>query len=149
MTYAVASRPTPIPRLLSPEQYDSTGTDLQEVKNAATRARAHYFSEDTVSRRAEMLERTFRHLADDWIADTQFQSSLTRITSHPSYQKIVSFDEEVLPLIFREIAASPRYWFSALRDITGADPVKPHERGDVTAMTAAWLRWAQDHNIRW
>jgi hypothetical protein len=149
MTYAVAGRPTPIQQLLSSEPYDSTGTDLQEVKDAETRAFAHYFSGDTVSRRAEALERTFRSLVDDWVADTQFQSSLTRITSHPSYQKIVSFNQEVLPLIFREMAARPRYWFSALRDITGADPVQPNERGDVDAMTAAWLRWAQAHDIRW
>ena len=149
MKFAVASRPMPLPRFLSPESYASTGTELHRVFDEVLRAREHYFAAVTMSRRAQVLEEVFRHLADDWIVDTQFQSSLTRITSHPAYQKIISLGPEVLPLILRELAARPRHWFTALREIAGIDPVQAHERGHVAAMTAAWLRWAQENDIRW
>jgi len=95
-----------------------------------------------------MIEQAFRQLADEWIADTEFQSSMTRITAHPSYRKIISLGQEVLPLILRELGTRPRPWFSALHEITGHDPVQPHERGDMAAMAAAWQRWALANSIR-
>jgi hypothetical protein len=149
MTYAVAGRRTSLAAFLFPERYDSTGTVLGEVNEAGLRACGHYFSEQTVSRRPQVLESVFRQLADEWIDDTQFQSSLTRITSHPSYRKLISFGNEVVPLILRDLAASPRPWFAALREITGADPVRPNERGNVAAMADSWLRWARANNIQW
>ncbi len=149
MTYAVAGRRTPLAVFLFPERYDSTGTELGEVNEAGLRARGHYFAEQTVSRRPEVLESVFRQLADEWIDDTQFQSSLTRITNHPSYQKIISFGNEVVPLILRDLAANPRLWFAALREITGADPVRLNERGNIAAMADSWLRWARANNIQW
>lgn len=149
MKYAVAEKPTPLRRLLSPESYDSTGPDLDRLFEKVLRAREHYYAEATMLRRAQTLETVFGELANDWIVDTRFQSSMTRITSHPAYRKIISLGQEVLPLILRDLATSPKPWFAALREITGTDPVQPHERGNVRAMTSAWLRWAQNNNIRW
>jgi hypothetical protein len=148
MTYAVAGRRISLATFLFPERYASTGAELGEVDEAGLRACGHYFSEQTVSRRPQVLETVFRHLADEWIEDTQFQSSLTRITNHPSYRKIISLGNEVVPLILGDLAANRRPWFTALREITGADPVQPNERGNVAAMADSWLRWARDNNIR-
>jgi len=149
MTYAVAGRRTPLTAFLFPERYDSTGTELDTVNDAGLRACRHYFAEQAVSRRSQMIESAFHQLADEWSSDTQFESSLTAITNHPSYQKIISLGVEVVPLILSELAATPRPWFAALREITGSDPVQAHERGNVVAMADSWLRWAQANNIRW
>jgi len=35
------------------------------------------------------------------------------------------------------------HWFPALKDITGIDPVPPHERGKLPAMTRAWIEWGK------
>ena len=35
------------------------------------------------------------------------------------------------------------HWFYALREITGANPVKPDDRGKVAIMQASWLEWGE------
>jgi hypothetical protein len=149
VTHVIMGRPRSLRLFLFPERYDSTGTDLSKIDDAGLRAASHYFAEEAVSRRPQVLQGVFSQLADEWNNDTQFQSSLATITSHPAYQKIVSLGDEVVPLILRDMAASHRPWFSALREITGIDPVHHSERGNVAAMVNSWLRWARASNIRW
>jgi hypothetical protein len=49
----------------------------------------------------------------------------------------------VIPLILAEMETTPGQWFWALAALTGEDPVPDADRGDVTAMTAAWLAWGR------
>ena len=52
-----------------------------------------------------------------------------------------------LPLILERVARSEGLWFHALHAITGANPVEDAIRGNVPAMEAAWLEWAQREGV--
>ena len=60
---------------------------------------------------------------------------------HPAYQQIIAMGNSVIPLILNELKKEPDFWFSALRALTGAEPLKETMRGDLIAMTNAWLYW--------
>ena len=147
MSYAVAVEPTW--RLLTPDPYDSTGTDLTKIFDAVVESKLHYYAPVTLTHQNEVVEAAFRWLSQKWLAETRFQSSLTRITSHPAYVAIVDLGYAAVPFILRELEARPNHWFAALREITGADPVQPPERGNVKAMANAWLIWAKETGISW
>ena len=95
-------------------------------------------------RQQQELRRRFNVLLKEWEEDTADLSSLSAITSHPSYKKIIGLGLRALPLIFSELERAPNYWFDALRSITHEDPVPAEDRGDLQAMTRAWLVWAAD-----
>ena len=84
----------------------------------------------------------FLKLADQWEYETVLLSSTDQITEHPAYQEIVGMGEPVVPLILDRMKSQGGHWFHALHDITGADPVSPDDRGNITAMQEAWLNWA-------
>ena len=85
----------------------------------------------------------FRQLADQWEKDTEYQSNFHQMASHPAYQEIISMGSAVVRLILERLEQWGGRWFSALRAITAADPVSPKDRGNATAMTAAWLEWGK------
>ena len=92
----------------------------------------------------------FTELADQWEIETVFLSNSHRAAEHPAHMEIISMGEPAVPLILermREISEGNRetggHWFHALRDITGANPVKHAERGNVPAMQEAWLEWGE------
>ena len=87
----------------------------------------------------------FCHLVAQWEYEIRLFSSLDKICMHPAYQRIIGMGEKVLPLIFRELATDPAHWFWALSAITGENPVQPHQRGNLKAMTRVWLEWAGSH----
>ena len=84
----------------------------------------------------------FQRLLLAWKADTRFESSMTKKLMHPAYQQIIGMGESVLEILIAELRTKPDYWFWALRAITGEDPVPDCDRGSLTKMTAAWLKWA-------
>ena len=84
----------------------------------------------------------FRKLADQWEYETVLLSSTDQVTEHPAHQEIVSMGEPAVPLILDRMKTQGGHWFHALHDITGADPVSPDDRGNITAMQEAWLNWA-------
>ena len=84
----------------------------------------------------------FLKLADQWEYETVLLSSTDQITEHPAYQEIVGMGEPVVPLILDRMKSQGGHWFHALHDITGANPVSPDDRGNITAMQEAWLNWA-------
>ncbi|MCS6976086.1 MAG: hypothetical protein NZM31_03620 [Gemmatales bacterium] len=90
-------------------------------------------------------QQRFADLVRQWKEATRFTSSITEMAMHPAYQQIIGMGREALPLIFEELRREPDHWFWALRAITGEDPVAPEDRGKLSAMTAAWLRWAEEH----
>lgn len=97
--------------------------------------------------RSEPLAVTFRRLTDRWKEETRFLSSTTAIANHPAYQEIIQMGPPVVPLILDELRREPGWWFAALRAITGENPVPHEDRGRLTRMTEAWLRWAADRGI--
>ncbi|MEO7323947.1 MAG: hypothetical protein ABIW82_03885 [Dokdonella sp.] len=86
-------------------------------------------------------------LAGKWREETMFASSLTKTVLNESYQRIIGHGERALPFILNDLRESGGLWFPALQAITGADPVPVNDRGDIPAMTAAWLTWAEEQTL--
>jgi hypothetical protein len=55
----------------------------------------------------------------------------------------------VAPYIMDELEKRPDFWFAALREITGENPVPPASAGRVREMARAWLEWGRAHIARW
>src|SRR5438270_5309892 len=85
------------------------------------------------------LEKTFLELAEQWRRETAVLSSVSKKALHPAYQRIIGMGPAAIPLILRELQRSPGHWFWALTAITGEDPIRPEDAGDVQKMTEAWL----------
>ncbi len=92
--------------------------------------------------------RRFTELADRWERDTVFMSNSSRAVKHPAHREIISMGESVVPLLMERIQENldgkreaGGHWFYALHSITGANPVKHSERGNIQAVEEAWLEW--------
>ena len=85
----------------------------------------------------------FTKLADQWEIETVFLSSSERASKHPAYQEIIGMGKQAVPLILERMREQRGHWFIALRAITGANPVKPADRGKVAVMQASWLEWGE------
>ena len=81
------------------------------------------------------------------VSETMFSSSLTDKTSSPAYTEIVQMGWAAVPLILRELSEAPDYWFAALREITGENPVPGEHRGNLEFMANDWLLWARRQGI--
>jgi hypothetical protein len=55
----------------------------------------------------------------------------------------------VIPLLLRELQATPDHWFWALKELTGENPVTPASRGNVAAMAKCWLDWGKQKGYQW
>jgi len=56
---------------------------------------------------------------------------------------------DVVPLLLRDMEQNETHLFSALRTITGANPLTAAVTGNIPLMVAAWLRWAKDVGYQW
>ena len=97
----------------------------------------------------ETLEQRFNRLADEWYKSTGYLSSMDKASRHPAYQEIIRLGEAVLPYLFRDLKATHRHWFIALKQITGANPIPLADAGNVPKIADAWLRWAKDKGYQW
>jgi len=91
------------------------------------------------------LERKFNLLAKQWKRETLNLSSIQEIILHPSYQRIIGMGPDVIPIILRQLKRTPDFWFWALKCLSDVDPVTREIRGDISAMTEAWLDWGREH----
>jgi len=89
----------------------------------------------------------FRELVKQWKEETICLSSTEEMALHPAYQRIIGMGPAVLPWILEELQTEPDYWFWALKAITGQDPVRPAERGQMVQMTRRWLDWGRLHGL--
>ena len=95
------------------------------------------------------LEETFLDLVQQWRVETGMMSLVSKMVIHPAYQRIIGMGQPVVPLILRELEREPDHWFWALQSITGANPVRPEQRGRLTQMAGAWIQWGKEHGYRW
>jgi hypothetical protein len=89
------------------------------------------------------LERKFTTLAAQWRNETAHISSITKQVMNFNYQRIIGMGPAVLPILFRELERKPNYWFWALEAITGENPTRPEDIGDIQKMAESWLDWAR------
>ena len=85
----------------------------------------------------------FDKLADQWEIETVLHSNSAMKVKHPAYREIISMGEPVVPLILERMREKGGHWFEALRAITGANPVKRDDRGNIAVMQASWLEWGE------
>ena len=88
-------------------------------------------------------ESKFINLKDTWKRETSMMSSLSQMFSHPAYLNIISMGNKALPYIFKELESEPDDWFWALTSITGDDPTRTEDEGNIQKMTDHWLDWAR------
>ncbi len=116
-------------------------TNREFIKNRLIKIlSSHSFN---VAANAAALEQTFQRLAKEWKEETAHLSSMTKLVMHPKYQSIIGMGPAVLPVLFRELQKNPDHWFWALQAITGEDPARPEDIGEVRKMTETWLKWAE------
>lgn len=94
-----------------------------------------------------ILKKEFEKHAKKWIRDTQFVSSLTDKYLHPSYARIMGMGRPAVPLILERLQRRPSDWFYALRAMTGENPVKSADAGNVEKMSQAWLDWGREKGL--
>jgi len=92
-------------------------------------------------------ENRFRTLAQAWKRETTFASTANRMFLLQSYQQIIGLGPSAVPLILRDLELEPNHWYWALAAITGENPVKPQEAGNIRAMRAAWLNWGRTKGL--
>ena len=89
------------------------------------------------------LATRFHTLTAEWQVATRLLSAPSAASGHPAYRAIVALGPTTVPLILAELAATPEPWFAALRELTGADPVLPANRGRPWAAAEDWLAWGR------
>lgn len=87
----------------------------------------------------------FHNLAEKWKEETFITSSVNEIESNPSYLEIIKMGRKVLPYIFQDLKSDHAFWFRALEEITGCNPIKYTHRGYVDLMAEDWLKWGEEH----
>jgi len=89
-------------------------------------------------------EHHFQELADRWLEETQYVSSLHEIIKHKDYQAIITMGRAAVPLLLKELEKpDPDHWGPALSAITGEQPVPAEAAGRLDGIAAAWLSWAR------
>lgn len=90
--------------------------------------------------------RHFLELKNKWKSDTKFISSGTYLISNQAYQEIISFGRKAVPWIIKDLQKTNDHWFFALAQITGENPIKNENIGNVEKMSEDWLEWASINN---
>ena len=98
-------------------------------------------NEDTSHAIEEWAE--FARLSAEWKQETMHLSSPSMIAEHRAYQEIIGMGKAAIPLILQDLQKTKAQWFWALSSITRHSPVRTEDRGDIEAMTIAWLNWGK------
>jgi hypothetical protein len=109
---------------------------------------ARHFMQVIADRRRDQghtLTRLFHEHVERWKNETGHLSSVTRMTVHPSYLRIIAFGQEGLPMILKELKERPDHWLVALNAITGEDPAS--EGATFREAVAAWIKWGESRGF--
>ena len=88
-------------------------------------------------------QREFQRLSEEWKSSRGPATTVAAMVKHPAYLEIVQLGEPAIPLLLKELEQQPDHWFAALRAMTGANPVRDEDRGDVTRMAESWIEWGR------
>ena len=84
-----------------------------------------------------------------WRDEVKYMSSLSDMVSHEDYKAISSKDRRAISILLNELRDRPHYWFDALQKLVKnnldivVNPVRKADRGNLSAMTDAWLEWGK------
>lgn len=119
---------------------DQCGIVEVEVKSVKIVQKSDWSLEGAADRMFAPLY-NFQRLYQIWKHDTIHVSSVTEIENHPALLEIVRIGKRAVPLIMASFEKEMAWWFGALCELTGADPVPEEDRGKVEKMRQHWLRW--------
>lgn len=88
----------------------------------------------------------FESLKEDWLAGIRFDSGYHNLVNHPSYLKIISMGEIIIPILVRDMINNRIPWFYALEDITGEDPIREESIGRLDELIQDWTDWAEENS---
>ncbi len=93
------------------------------------------------------LRAEFNELAEQWHDETGHMSSAISFTQHPAYLRIIGMGPAVVPFILEDLQRTQAHWFVALRLITGANPIKPEDKGKVQRLADSWIAWGRERGL--
>lgn len=86
----------------------------------------------------------FFRLVAQWRVETAYDS---RFHVSAAYQQIIDLGWPVVPVLLGELDRFPDWWFTALTEITGEQPVRSDHAGDLLEMTEDWLAWGRQRGL--
>ena len=87
----------------------------------------------------------FQECAAAWKRETGHLSVAGQIAKHHAYRRIIEMGESVIPLILEDLSEKPNHWFLALSAIANEAPAVPErDKGDMKAISAAWIEWGRE-----
>jgi len=86
------------------------------------------------------VEAVFNELYSQWQKETEYNSFIGSQTNG-IYEKIVQLGDPAVPYIINKIKEEDAHLFIALCKITGQNPVKKENRGNVKKMAKDWIDW--------
>ena len=93
------------------------------------------------------LREKFSRLVEQYKRETLFTTNPSVREANSAYQEIIKMGSVVLPWIFEDLRDNEGDWFTALRLITGVDPVLSDHLGYYELMRDDWLDWAIKHGF--
>lgn len=121
------------------DPYVSFGREAGIIYNQSVNAENHF----TLPYSTQTDLHKFCILAATWKEETRLVSIVLKKAINPSYQQIIGMGMNVVPFILEDLIIEGGYWFWALKAITGVDPVKNTDRGNISKMTDEWLDWGR------
>ncbi len=91
--------------------------------------------------RSQLFERNVQ----EWKREARLLSSSAKMAMLRPYQRIIGLGPPAIPLILKELQREPDHWFWAPEALSGENPVPAADRGNLAAMTRAWLEWGRRH----
>jgi hypothetical protein len=91
----------------------------------------------------------FQLLAEKWKEESKYLAFAKDSLQLPNYQAIINMGKMALPHILADMQQQPNHWFSALKAITGENPVLPEHKGNIQSMTNDWLLWGRKNQIEY
>jgi hypothetical protein len=90
---------------------------------------------------AEEISTRFEELKNEWWELCQWFSASDHIARHPAHRSIVAMGSAALPLILSDLKRDPKFWYRALEEISGENPVPYNYRSNVPKMREYWINW--------
>ncbi|MCB9385971.1 MAG: hypothetical protein H6509_15280 [Bryobacterales bacterium] len=104
----------------------------------------------TASEQPEFIAKLHEH-AERWGAETKHISSPSLTMEHPSYQAVLGMAQDdkkqVIRFLLSDMQKNERPWFWALSYLTGDNPIKREDAGQLDKMIESWVRWSKKEGI--
>lgn len=118
-------------QLFSQNNSEAFAREIQEVLT-------RHFLQQSYFENEEDDQTMFQRYLENWKSQTQFLSSVPKITSHPAFKKIIDMGGNAVPLILNEIERQPSNLVWALNAIL-------HKKtGEGMSVTQACKQWISE-----